>query len=150
VLWDTAKGGIAQRRRLWMFELHPRIQADTHALGDWPLSRVLLMNDSTYPWLTLVPRRPDIVEIFDLTDEDGQTLWQELRTAARLLKQATGCDKINVVTLGNVVAQMHVHVIARWYDDVAWPRPVFGVQPAVPYTEAGLAEMKAKLAVLFA
>jgi diadenosine tetraphosphate (Ap4A) HIT family hydrolase len=118
------------------FSLDPQLARDTFALCDLPLSRALLMNDANFPWLILVPRRPGAVEIFDL-DEDGRAqLMREIGEVARRLKALTGCHKINIAAIGNVVPQLHIHVIARRRDDPIWPRRVFGALPARPYEEA--------------
>ncbi len=115
------------------FSLDPQLARDTAAVGDLQLSRVLLMNDANFPWLVLVPRHAGVVEIFDLDDEARAQLTNEITLMARCLKEITGCHKINIAAIGNVVPQLHVHVIARRRDDPAWPRPVFGVLPARPY-----------------
>jgi diadenosine tetraphosphate (Ap4A) HIT family hydrolase len=120
----------------WM--LHPQLARDTTNLGDLPLSRALVINDANYPWLILVPRKPDITEVIDL-DEDEQTqLMTEVTRAARVLREVTACHKLNLAALGNAVPQLHVHVIARFRHDAAWPRPVWGVVPAKPYEAAAL------------
>jgi diadenosine tetraphosphate (Ap4A) HIT family hydrolase len=116
--------------------LDPRLAHDTIALGDLPLSRVLLMNDANYPWLILVPRRAHLVELIDLDDAGQATLMVEVARAARALKEVTACDKLNVAALGNTVRQLHVHVIARRTGDAAGPRPVWGTVPAKPYAAA--------------
>lgn len=118
------------------FSLDPQLARDTFELGDLPLSRALLMNDTNFPWLILVPRRSDAVEIFDLDDDARAQLMREVTQIAQRLKSLTGCHKINIAAIGNVVPQLHVHVIARRRDDPAWPRPVFGALPARPYGEA--------------
>jgi diadenosine tetraphosphate (Ap4A) HIT family hydrolase len=113
--------------------LHPQLQQDTIDIGDLPLSRVLVVKDAHYPWLMLVPRRPDTVEIIDL-DEVGQAqLMTEISRVGRALKDITKCDKLNVAALGNVVPQLHVHIIARRKSDAAWPRPVWGVMPPLAH-----------------
>jgi diadenosine tetraphosphate (Ap4A) HIT family hydrolase len=116
--------------------LDPQLERDTVALGDLPLSRVVLMNDANFPWLIAAPRHAGVVEIFDLADSERAQLMSELALLARLLKDLTGCDKINIAAIGNVVSQLHVHVIARRRDDAAWPRPVWGALPARPYGKA--------------
>jgi diadenosine tetraphosphate (Ap4A) HIT family hydrolase len=121
------------------FVLDPRLAKDTVAICDWPLSRVLLMNDARYPWLVLVPRRAEAVEIFDLAEADQIHLWREATHAAALLKTATGCGKTNIGALGNIVSQLHVHVVARGEGDAAWPGPVWGAGAAVPYEAGALA-----------
>lgn len=132
-----------------MFELHPRIDADTALVCEWALSRVLLMNDSAYPWLILVPRRPATAEITDLDPAERLTLMEEISRASSGLRSLVSPDRINVAALGNVVPQLHVHVIARFTADPAWPKPVWGAFPARPYTpealEARLAQWRAVL-----
>ena len=115
------------------FTLDPRLAQESIALGDLPLSRVLLMNDANYPWLILVPRRPHLVELIDLDDSGQATLMIEIARAARALKDVAACDKLNVAALGNTVRQLHVHVIARRKDDAAGAQPVWGAVPARPY-----------------
>jgi diadenosine tetraphosphate (Ap4A) HIT family hydrolase len=114
------------------FVLHPQLARDTILLGDLPLSRVLIVNDANYPWLMLVPRRPDILEIIDLDDVERAQLMTEIALVGRALKEVSQCDKLNVAALGNVVPQLHVHMIARRKTDAAWPKPVWGAAPAVP------------------
>lgn len=116
-----------------MFTLDPRLLQDTVTLGDFPLCRLLLMNDARYPWFILVPRRADVSELFQLDAVDQQALWQETTTLAQTLKDLFGADKLNVATLGNVVAQLHMHVIVRRREDDAWPAPVWGRHPPVAY-----------------
>ena len=115
------------------FPLHPRLKADTVFVADWPLSRVLLMDDRRYGWLVLVPRRPGMTELFDLSQPDRATLMEEAARAAMLLKTITGAAKINIGALGNLVPQLHLHVVARNPGDPAWPGPVWGHSPADPY-----------------
>ena len=113
--------------------LHPQLERDTASIGDLPLSRVLIINDANYPWLLLVPRRPNIVELIDLDDVEQAQLTTEVTRAARALREVTNCDKLNIAALGNVVPQLHVHVIARFRSDAAWPKPVWGVVSPRPY-----------------
>ncbi len=108
------------------FELHPRLAADTVFVADWPLSRLLLMDDARYSWLVLVPRRIAITEIHDLEPHDRILLVEELARASAGLKALTGAAKINIGALGNIVPQFHVHVVARCPGDPAWPDPVWG------------------------
>lgn len=115
------------------FSLHPQLATDTVPVGDLPLSRVLLANDANYPWLILVPRRSALTEIIDLEENDQVQLLAEITATARALKAITECDKLNIAALGNVVAQLHVHVIARRQNDAAWPKPVWGAVPATTY-----------------
>lgn len=128
-----------------MFELDPRLQQDTLPVGDFPLCRLLLMNDAQYPWFVLVPRREEIVEVFQLDVEDQRTFWQETTELAEILKDTFGADKMNVAALGNVVSQLHMHVIVRRHGDPAWPAPIWGKHPAQPYTAEQVAAIRDKL-----
>lgn len=128
-----------------MFVLDSRLQQDAVVLGDFALSRLLLMNDAQYPWFILVPRREDVSEIFQLAPEDQQALWAEATHLSEVLKDTFKADKMNVANLGNVVSQLHVHVIVRKRDDVAWPGPVWGKHPPQPYTAEQLQAVRAKL-----
>lgn len=128
-----------------MFVLDSRLQQDTVPLGDFPLCRLLLMNDAHYPWFVLVPRREEVSELFQLDADDQQALWQEATLLAETLKDTFAADKMNVATLGNLVSQLHMHVIVRRREDAAWPAPVWGKLPAQPYGEEQVAAIKAKL-----
>ena len=128
-----------------MFALDQRLQQDTLTIGDFPLCRLLLSNDSNYPWFILVPRINGISEVFQLSVIDQQKLWNETTTLAQLLSEGFGADKMNIGALGNVVSQLHVHVIVRKCDDMAWPAPVWGKHPARPYTEEQVAAIRARL-----
>jgi diadenosine tetraphosphate (Ap4A) HIT family hydrolase len=111
------------------WSLHPQLKAETSPVGDLPLSRLLAIDDATYPWLVLVPRRAGVVEIADLGGE-APILMGEIVRMSQLVKAVTGCDKINVGAIGNVVPQLHVHIVARRKDDPLWPKPVWGhMQP---------------------
>ena len=118
------------------FRLDPQLARDTVAIGDLPHARVLLMNDANYPWLIVVPLRPGAVELFDLDDGERAQLMGTLSHLGQLLKEVTGCDKINIAAIGNVVSQLHVHIVARRREDAAWPRPVWGALPPRPYASA--------------
>jgi diadenosine tetraphosphate (Ap4A) HIT family hydrolase len=115
------------------FTLHPQLERDTVPVGDLALLRVLLMNDANYPWLILVPRREGVVEIVDLAEDDRQQLMREIAQASTALKAVTACEKLNVAAIGNVVPQLHVHVVARRHSDPAWPKPVWGALPPAAY-----------------
>ncbi|HET7678895.1 MAG TPA: HIT family protein [Xanthobacteraceae bacterium] len=108
------------------WSLHPQLAADAEDVGDLPLSRVLIIKDSNYPWLILVPRQPGVTEILDLGPAEQAQLMREIARAGAALKEITACDKLNIAALGNVVPQLHVHVIARSRSDPAWPHPVWG------------------------
>jgi diadenosine tetraphosphate (Ap4A) HIT family hydrolase len=117
------------------FELDDRLARDAFVTGDWPLTRVLLMNDARWPWLILVPRREGMVELIDLEFVDQTQLMDEAGRAARFLKSHARADKINVGALGNIVRQLHMHVVARAVGDPAWPRPVWGYGVAKLYDD---------------
>jgi diadenosine tetraphosphate (Ap4A) HIT family hydrolase len=127
------------------WSLHPQLDRDTASLGDLPLSRVLVMNDANYPWAILVPRRADITEVIDLDESDQTQLMTEVTRVARALRAVTACHKLNIAALGNAVPQLHVHVIARFRTDAAWPKPAWGVVPARAYDDARLAAFVAPL-----
>ncbi|MBV0932214.1 HIT domain-containing protein [Marinobacterium weihaiense] len=130
------------------FELAPQLITDTIALGDFPLCRLLLMNDSQYPWLILVPRRAGVTELYHLPANEQQQLMHEVSELSETLADLFQARKMNVATLGNMVPQLHVHVIARQESDPAWPGPVWGRVPAVPYTDEQLSQVRARLEVL--
>jgi diadenosine tetraphosphate (Ap4A) HIT family hydrolase len=115
------------------FILDPRLEADTMVLGRFSLSRVLLMNDARYPWLILVPQKPDLADIIDLLEPDQMQLMREIALASQALKTLFNPDKLNVGALGNRVRQLHVHVLARFVSDAAWAGPVWGVGQTQPY-----------------
>ena len=117
------------------FVLDPRLAQDSVPVSDLDLCTLRLMNDSRYPWLLLIPKQPGLREIIDLPATDRQRLYQELDRCAETLRAVTGAHKLNVAALGNLVPQLHVHIIARFEDDAAWPGPVWGLGTAVPYDE---------------
>ncbi|OJZ18258.1 MAG: diadenosine tetraphosphate hydrolase, partial [Thiobacillus sp. 65-29] len=112
------------------FELDPRLNRDTVFVANWKLCQVRLMDDARFPWLVLVPRRAGAVELDDLDEDDRTRLMHEIQRAMKTLRGVADCDKLNVGALGNVVRQLHVHVVARRKDDPAWPGPVWGHGPA--------------------
>jgi diadenosine tetraphosphate (Ap4A) HIT family hydrolase len=118
------------------FALDPRLEADTLPVAELALCTVRLAKDARFPWLILAPKRPDIAEIIDLDDMDRAILFDEIVLVSRVLRTATRCHKLNVAALGNQVRQLHVHVIARFETDDAWPRPVWGTGEAVAYEPA--------------
>jgi diadenosine tetraphosphate (Ap4A) HIT family hydrolase len=120
------------------FLLHPRLAADTHVAADWPLCRVLVMNDARYPWLVLVPRRDGVTEVTALDAADRTQLMDEITRAGRLVQAFPGVAKLNIGALGNLVPQLHVHVVGRQQGDPAWPGPVWGHSPGMPYQTAAL------------
>jgi diadenosine tetraphosphate (Ap4A) HIT family hydrolase len=127
------------------FDLHPRLAADSLFVVDWTLCRVLLMNDARYPWLILVPRRTDAVEIFDLNPEDREMLMAEIALAGERLKHFSKAAKINVGALGNLVQQLHIHIVARNPGDAAWPGPVWGNGVAPTYESKAAEALIAQL-----
>jgi diadenosine tetraphosphate (Ap4A) HIT family hydrolase len=112
-----------------------RLARDAFLVGNWPLTRVLLMNDARWPWLILVPRREGLVELIDLEPPDQAQLLDEAGRAARFLKSHAQADKINIGALGNIVRQLHLHVIGRVVGDPAWPGPVWVHGAATPYED---------------
>lgn len=127
------------------FVLDPRLAADTLPLGALELCELRLMDDARYPWVVLVPQRPALVEVLDL-DEVAQTgLWREVHRVAAALKTVSSCDKLNLATLGNVVSQLHIHVVARRQNDPAWPGPVWGHGQRQPLEPAAAARISLEL-----
>jgi diadenosine tetraphosphate (Ap4A) HIT family hydrolase len=127
------------------FILHERLAADSVAVGEAALCAVRLMNDRRYPWLLLVPRRPGLREIHELTEPERRQLIEEIAAAGRALQMETGAAKINIGALGNLVPQLHVHVVARSAGDPAWPGPVWGQGRPEPYPPEALAAWLARL-----
>jgi diadenosine tetraphosphate (Ap4A) HIT family hydrolase len=125
------------------FTLHSRLEADTHFAADWPLCRVLVMNDARYPWLVLVPRRDGAMEVTQLEPADRATLMDEVTRAGHFLQTLPEVAKLNIGALGNKVPQLHVHVVGRHQGDPAWPEPVWGHSPAIPYEADALARILA-------
>ena len=114
------------------WSLHPQLHTDTMPICDLALSRLLAMNDANFPWLILVPRRAGVSEIIDLGNEQS-LLMDEISLVSQALKDETRCDKLNVAAIGNMVPQLHIHVVARRKDDAAWPKPVWGAGPRRDY-----------------
>jgi len=133
------------------WRLHPQLERDTETIGDLALSRLLVSNDSNYPWLLLVPRRPGASELIDLDTADQRQLISEIAVVSGGLKAVTACDKLNVAAIGNLVAQLHVHIVARRRDDPAWPKPVWGAVPARAWDPAArallIAALRARIAI---
>jgi len=118
------------------FELDKRLNADTFSVVPLGLCELRLMNDKRWPWLILVPRRAGLSEIHDMTPLDQTMLTFEAAIVSQALKSATRCDKVNTGALGNIVRQLHLHVIARNEGDAAWPGPVWGHGTREPYSDA--------------
>jgi len=130
------------------FKLDPQLAKDTVHMGDFPLSQVRLMNDANYPWFVLVPRRSGVTEIYHLGEKDRHQLMREAAALAENLADIFAARKMNVANLGNMVSQLHVHVIVRKESDAAWPGPVWGSVPAKPYASDELEIIRARLDTL--
>lgn len=127
------------------FQLHPRLRQDTLAIGETVSSLLLLMNDSQYPWLILVPKHHEVTEIYQLDPIDRQLLMTESCAVAECLVELYSPDKLNIAAIGNLVPQLHIHHVARYSNDPAWPAPIWGKLPALPYSEQQAAERLAAL-----
>ena len=127
------------------FVLHPRLAADTHLLGAMPIADLLLMNDARFPWCILVPRLADARELHALPRDVRIALLDEVAQVAAVLEQQFNALKMNIAALGNLVPQLHVHIIARHAADAAWPAPVWGVGQATPYARAALQALRPRL-----
>jgi diadenosine tetraphosphate (Ap4A) HIT family hydrolase len=132
------------------FTLDPRLAGDSLPVGDLALSSVLLLNDSRFPWFVLVPRRAAVSELTDLSDQDAAALMDEIRIATRVMLDLAKPDKVNVAAIGNIVSQLHVHVIGRFHSDPAWPGPVWGFGTRTPYPAHAAAALIERAAALFA
>ncbi|MCE3253800.1 MAG: hypothetical protein K0Q67_2820 [Cellvibrio sp.] len=123
-----------------MFELHPRLAQDSQVIGEFDLSLLLLSRDANYPWCILVPKREDVYEIHHLGEEEQLQLIRESCRLSEVMTSVFDADKMNVAALGNVVRQLHIHHIARFTDDLAWPQPIWGKLPAKEYSVEAFAE----------
>jgi diadenosine tetraphosphate (Ap4A) HIT family hydrolase len=128
--------------------LDKRLEADTLPVTELPLCRVLLMDDVRFTWAVLVPRHVNVSEVFELNFDDQRQLWREASALAEAMKEGFDGDKMNIATLGNVVSQLHIHIIVRHHDDPAWPRPVWGVGEPIPYDLDHQAEVRDRLFAL--
>jgi diadenosine tetraphosphate (Ap4A) HIT family hydrolase len=118
-----------------MFQLHPQLDADSVTIGDFPLSRILLINDANYPWFVLVPRKVDITEIYQLSEQEQVQLTRESAFLSKLIDKLFSADKINIAALGNMVPQLHIHHIVRFKSDSSWPHPIWGRIAAKHYSD---------------
>lgn len=132
-----------------MIKLHPQLEKDCIALGEFTLCTLLLLNDSNYPWFILLPNREGITEIHQLSEADQSQLMTESMYISRCLEQVFKPDKLNIAALGNVVPQLHIHHIARFTDDISWPAPVWGAATALPYDESNIKNIKNQLLTWF-
>ncbi len=123
-----------------MFTLHPQLEKDTVLIGDLPLSALLLSKDANYPWCILVPRKQGIEEIHQLESADRQQLLEESCVLSQLMEHLYQPDKMNIAALGNMVPQLHLHHVARYQSDAAWPKPIWGAVDASVYEEKVIAE----------
>ncbi len=129
-----------------MFTLHPQLAHDCAVVGDYPVCRVLLNTQfSQLPWLILVPKRTALRDLTDLPEQDYLPVMEEVRAAHDALRDLSSADKMNMGAIGNMVPQLHIHLIARFKDDVCWPKPVWGNLEPQPYSEDQLAETLEKL-----
>jgi len=128
-----------------MFELDAKLVADTFFVCDLKISRLLLMNDANYTWLILVPQKAGLSELTDLTFDEQVEVLGEINLIARILKNDFACDKLNIAALGNVVRQLHIHVIARRENDATFPKPVWGNAPAKSYSDKEAQSVIAKI-----
>lgn len=127
------------------FTLHAQLEADTIKLGALPLCDVLLMDNAVWPWVILVPRRAGMTEIHDLCPTDQKCLTEEISQISTALKKITGSDKMNIANIGNMVAQLHIHIIGRLTIDPAWPNPVWGSPHKRPWDKADVKQLIANL-----
>ncbi|MGQ0799025.1 MAG: HIT domain-containing protein [Pseudomarimonas sp.] len=132
------------------FQLHASLAVATTPLIDWPLTSLRVMNDARWPWLILVPRVAGMRDLVDLDARQQAILWSDITRCSLALRKVCAPHKLNVAALGNVVAQLHVHVIARYETDPAWPAPVWGHGVAVPYSDAALVVFKQQIATALA
>lgn len=117
------------------FAIHPQLAADSFAIARWPLCEVRVINDANYPWLVLIPQKAGLKDFDDLSPEDMALAGEEIRAASKALRQLYQPDKLNVAALGNQVPQLHIHLVARFHSDAAWPNPIWGVVPARTYED---------------
>jgi len=127
------------------FILHPQLANDCFEVADFPLCKLLLCNDSAYPWFILVPKVNEIADIYQLDWQQQQQLLNESSLLSELLMQVFDGDKMNVAALGNVVEQLHVHHVVRYKNDISWPKPIWGQQPLTPYSDDDFLVLKEKL-----
>ncbi|MDH5301928.1 MAG: HIT domain-containing protein [Gammaproteobacteria bacterium] len=119
-----------------MFVLHPTLKRDCFVVGHFPLSVLLLMNDSSFPWFILVPARDSVTEIYQLNREDRLQLMEESYQLSLAMQTCFQPDKLNIAAIGNMVPQLHMHHVARYKNDTCWPKPVWGNSSAKPYSDS--------------
>jgi diadenosine tetraphosphate (Ap4A) HIT family hydrolase len=128
-----------------MYQLHRQLKQDTHQIGQYELCDVLLMNDARYPWVILVPRVANTRELHELSDAQQQRLMQESSFTAKAMMALFSAHKMNVAALGNMVEQLHLHHVARFTSDATWPKPIWGVGDAEPYSDVAAKVMLSQL-----
>ncbi|MBY0429214.1 MAG: HIT domain-containing protein [Alphaproteobacteria bacterium] len=117
------------------FFLHTQLAQDTFFVKDLKLSKLLLMNDARFPWVVLVPRQPDVKDLIDLLPSSQRILLDEINRVSIFMKRYFKAEKLNIASIGNIVPQLHMHIVARTSKDAAWPKPVWGFGEAVHYTD---------------
>ena len=127
------------------FALHPQLEKDSRFVYRLNLSDVRIIDDANYPWFLLIPRRPNLAELHQLNEDEQQLLTNESRLLSQAIEQCFSPDKLNVAAIGNVVPQLHVHHIARYKADIAWPKPVWGFAPLLSYEDT---QLQARIGVL--
>lgn len=125
-------------RGIYMFKLHSQLAADTVFVGEFQLSQLLIHRDANYPWFILVPKKSNLIEIYHLSEQERIQLMAESCKVAEALVDVFSPDKINIATLGNMVPQLHLHHVARYKNDAAWPNPIWGVLPMLAYQQQEL------------
>ena len=128
-----------------MFDLHPDLVRDTHPVAELPFCSLRVMDDSTYPWFVLVPRIDGVRDTIDLPEPEHARLWEESRRVSRVLMDVFDGEKLNAAALGNMTPQLHIHHVVRYADDVAWPGPIWGKVPMVPYSSEALEALRHKV-----
>ncbi len=131
-----------------MFELHPQLAADTVLIKKLELSHVLLSKDSRFPWLILVPEIDGASDLHALSPQNYRTVCEEMQLVASKMQVAFTPDKMNIASLGNMVSQLHIHIVARWKEDAAWPAPIWGNGEAIPYSPEELQSKVDRLRLL--
>jgi len=143
--FDEPPLSVGNGRGASAFVLNRELAADTLSIGRLELCRLLLMNDATYPWFILVPERPGIREIFELETGDQRSLINEIAQVSKAVGEIFGPDKLNVAAIGNLVPQLHVHIVARFHSDPVWPMPIWGRTPRYPYKAAAAAAVRGQV-----
>lgn len=128
-----------------MFTLDPKLESDTFFISDSKLSQLLLMNDANYPWLILVPKQDGITELTDLGFDDQINILREINMISKILRDNFHVEKLNIAALGNVVKQLHIHIIGRSKNDITFPKPVWGNAPAKTYEKKAAEDLIKKI-----